>query len=147
MPEPERLHAYGFSEERPQCNCWQGEFPWQNTARDGYERTSPVKAFPPNGYGLYDMAGNVWQWSADWYLPDTYARRAGREVPANPTGPAHSFDPRERPPERTQRGGSFLCCVGYCFNYRPSARMGCTPDTGMSHVGFRCVATKEMREK
>jgi len=132
-----------FDEAHPQCNNFQGHFPDQNTAKDGYARTSPVRAFPPNGYGLYDMAGNVWQWTADWYLPDTYARRAGGDVPVNPAGPAHSFDPRERPPERVQRGGSFLCCVGYCFNYRPSARIGCTPDTGMSHVGFRCVLTAE----
>jgi formylglycine-generating enzyme required for sulfatase activity len=72
-----------FSDEKPQCNCWQGEFPWKNTARDGYLRTSPVKAFPPNGYGLYDMAGNVWQWCSDWYDIGLYSRRAptrGRTV-------------------------------------------------------------------
>jgi formylglycine-generating enzyme required for sulfatase activity len=135
-----------FDEDHPQCNNFQGHFPDHNTLKDSYARTSPVKAFPPNGYGLHDMAGNVWQWTADWYLPDTYSRRAGRSLPINPPGPKQSFDPRERPPERTQRGGSFLCCVGYCFNYRPSARMGCTPDTGMSHVGFRCVMTPRMRE-
>ena len=128
-----------FSEERPQCNNFQGHFPDTNTAKDGYARTSPVKAFPPNGYGLYDMAGNVWQWCADWYLPDAYVASAAAGVAVNPTGPDCSFDPRLRPPERVHRGGSFLCCVGYCFNYRPSARMGCTPDTGMSHLGFRCV--------
>jgi formylglycine-generating enzyme required for sulfatase activity len=128
-----------FDEAQPQCNNFQGHFPDRNTAKDGYERTSPVKAFPPNGYGLYDMAGNVWQWCADWYLPDAYAQTAGQELLVNPTGPAHSFDPRLRPPERVHRGGSFLCCVGYCFNYRPSARMGCTPDSGASHIGFRCV--------
>ena len=113
-----------------------------NTARDGYARTSPVRAFPPNGYGLYDMAGNVWQWCADWYLPDAYALTAGRRPLDDPQGPDASFDPRQRPPERVHRGGSFLCCVGYCFNYRPSSRMGCTPDTGMSHIGFRCVADR-----
>jgi formylglycine-generating enzyme required for sulfatase activity len=133
-----------FSDEHPQCNNFQGHFPDHNTARDGYERTSPVKAFPPNGYGLYDMAGNVWQWCADWYLPDAYALYADGTTAVNPTGPEHSFDPRERPAERVQRGGSFLCCVGYCFNYRPSARMGCTPDTGMSHVGFRCVKSPDV---
>src|SRR6516225_9152655 len=128
-----------FDEDHPQCNNFQGHFPDHNTARDGYARTSPVRAFPPNGYGLYDMAGNVWQWTADWYLPDTYQRTGGQGVLINPTGPEHSFDPRLRPPERVHRGGSFLCCVGFCFNYRPSARMGCTPDTGMSHISFRCV--------
>jgi formylglycine-generating enzyme required for sulfatase activity len=131
-----------FSEEHPQCNNFQGHFPDANTGKDGYLRTSPVKAFPPNGYGLYDMAGNVWQWCADWWLPDAYARTAGQGTLVNPTGPKASFDPRVRPPERVHRGGSFLCCVGYCFNYRPSARIGCTPDTGMSHVGFRCVKHK-----
>jgi formylglycine-generating enzyme required for sulfatase activity len=136
-----------FDDSHPQCNNFQGHFPDRNTAKDGYQRTSPVKAFPPNGYGLYDMAGNVWQWCGDWYLPKEYAMRAGHGVIDNPPGPSHSFDPRERPPERVQRGGSFLCCVGYCFNYRPSARQGCTPDTGMSHVGFRCVMTKDQWEK
>jgi formylglycine-generating enzyme len=131
-----------FSEEHPQCNNFQGRFPDGNTAKDGYLRTSPVKAFPPNGYGLYDMAGNVWQWCNDWFLPEAYARTARHGTLVNPTGPEASFDPRERPPERVHRGGSFLCCVGYCFNYRPSARMGCTPDTGLSHVGFRCVKDK-----
>jgi formylglycine-generating enzyme len=132
-----------FSEEHPQCNTFQGHFPDKNTAKDGYLRTSPVKAFPPNGYGLYDMAGNVWQWCDDWYLPEAYALVAGRGVVVNPTGPAASFDPRVRPAERVQRGGSFLCSVGYCFNYRPSARNGCTPDSGMSHLGFRCVKSRD----
>jgi formylglycine-generating enzyme len=128
-----------FSESHPQCNNFQGHFPDQNTVKDGYERTSPVKAFPPNGHGLYDMAGNVWQWCADWYLPEAYALTRDQKLLVNPTGPVTSFDPRVRPAERVQRGGSFLCCVGYCFNYRPSSRLGCTPDTGMSHLGFRCV--------
>jgi sulfatase modifying factor 1 len=131
-----------FSDDHPQCNVFQGHFPDHNTENDGYARTSPVKAFKPNGYGLYDMAGNVWQWCDDWYLPDAYKDTGGRTVSVNPKGPQHSFDPSERPQERVQRGGSFLCCVGYCFNYRPSARLGCTPDTGMSHLGFRCVKTR-----
>jgi sulfatase modifying factor 1 len=128
-----------FSDEHPQCNVFQGHFPDENTAADGFQRTSPVRSFPPNGYGLHDMAGNVWQWCSDWYLPDAYALTRDANVLVNPTGPAASFDPRQRPPERVQRGGSFLCCVGYCFNYRPSARIGCTPDTGLSHAGFRCA--------
>jgi formylglycine-generating enzyme required for sulfatase activity len=138
-----KLFVWGdepFSEERPQCNCWQGEFPWKNTAKDGYERTSPVKAFPPNGYGLYDMTGNVWQWCADWYDRDLYARRAGSKVVTNPVGPDQSYDPRQPyTPLRCQKGGSFLCNQAYCWRYRPGARHGCSPDTGMSHVGFRCV--------
>jgi formylglycine-generating enzyme required for sulfatase activity len=136
-----------YSEERPQCNIFQGHFPDKNTEKDGYARTSPVKAFAPNGYGLYDMAGNVWQWTADWYLPEAYALTAGKRVLVNPAGPEHSFDPRERPPERVQRGGSFLCCDEFCFNYRPSARLGCTPDTGMSHLGFRCVMSRDDWER
>lgn len=129
-----------FSEDHPQCNCWQGDFPYNNTARDGYVRTSPVKTFAPNGYGLYDMAGNVWQWCGDWYDAGLYARRAGKGVASNPIGPERSFDPNQPySPLRSQRGGSFLCHPSYCWRYRPSARHGCSPDTGMSHVGFRCV--------
>src|SRR5262249_34086452 len=132
-----------FDDEHPQCNNFQGHFPDRNSAKDGYARTSPVKAFPPNGYGLYDRAGNVWQWWAVGSLPAVSPRYARLGVAVNPIGPATSFDPQQRPPERVQRGGSFLCCVGYCFNYRPGARLGCTPDTGMSHVGFRCVLSLE----
>jgi sulfatase modifying factor 1 len=133
-----------FSETKPQCNIWQGEFPYRNTAKDGYERTAPAKSYAPNGYQLYDMAGNVWEWCADWYERDLYRRRAGRGVAANPTGPEATNDP-QRPfmPQRVQRGGSFLCNDSYCSRYRPSARHGCSPDTGMSHVGFRCAKSVE----
>jgi formylglycine-generating enzyme required for sulfatase activity len=140
---------YAWGDQAPtdancRANLWQGDFPHRNTARDGYERTSPVKAFPPNGYGLYDMSGNVWQWCADWYQRDLYRRRAGQGVPDNPAGPERSSDPR-RPfmPLRVQKGGSFLCHDSYCSRYRPSARYGCSPDTGMSHIGFRCVRSPE----
>ena len=141
---------YVWGEETPtdtiiHANLWQGKFPYKNTAADGYVRTAPVGSFEPNGYGLYDMAGNVWEWCRDWYDRDLYRRRAGGTV-VNPGGPEKSFDPR-RPfsPQRSQRGGSFLCSDSYCSRYRPSARQGCTPDTGMSHVGFRCVRSPGVR--
>lgn len=125
------------------ANIWQGEFPHQNTQEDGYYRTAPAKAFPANGYGLYDMSGNVWEWCADWYDRGLYARRGGRGLIVNPLGPAEAVtdaaNARDFAPQRVQRGGSFLCCDQYCSRYRPSARHGSTPDTGMSHVGFRCV--------
>lgn len=140
---------YVWGDERPSdtaihANIWQGEFPYKNTALDGYQRTAPVKSYAPNGYGLYDMAGNVWEWCADWYDRDLYRKRAGAGVIVNPTGPDRSSNPaRPYTPERTQRGGSFLCNDSYCSRYRPSARHGCSPDTGMSHVGFRCVQSRE----
>jgi formylglycine-generating enzyme len=136
---------YVWGNDRPtdtniHANIWQGDFPYRNTAADGYERTSPVRAFPPNGFGLYDMAGNVWQWCSDWYQIDLYRQRADKAVSINPAGPAKSFDPRQPyTPLRAQKGGSFLCCDSYCTRYRPAARHGCSPDTGMSHIGFRCV--------
>lgn len=139
----QRHYVWGdeeISDERPQANVWQGEFPYKNLAADGYQRTAPVRSFAPNGYGLFDMAGNVWEWCSDWYSPDAYRPLAAGGVAVNPSGPQQSFDPRRtQMPQRSQRGGSFLCNASYCSSYRPSARMGCSPDTGMSHVGFRCV--------
>jgi formylglycine-generating enzyme required for sulfatase activity len=120
----------------PRANYWQGTFPSKNDAHDRFVRTAPVRSFPPNGYGLYDMAGNVWEWCADYYDPELYSRRADQTT-VNPTGPVRPFDPSA--PRRVQRGGSFLCGDDYCLRYRPSARQGGAPDTGISHVGFRCA--------
>jgi formylglycine-generating enzyme required for sulfatase activity len=131
-----------LSEEKPQCNVWQGRFPDHNAAADGYSGTSPVRSFPANGYGLYDMAGNVWQWCADWYRDDAHQLAAGEGVRVNPTGPEESFDASEPyTPKRVIRGGSFLCNASYCSSYRVSARRGTSPDSSLSHTGFRCVKT------
>jgi len=131
------------SDKRPQANIWQGHFPERNTRSDGYVLTAPVKSFKANGYGLYDMAGNVWEWCSDWYRVDAYPvllAEATSDVLDNPQGPSNSFDPRELfAAKRVHRGGSFLCSDSYCSSYRPSARRGTTPDTSMSHLGFRCV--------
>ncbi len=119
-----------------QSNIWQGRFPRENTQADGFRATAPVGSFPPNAYGLYDMSGNVWEWCADWYRPEYY-----RESPRrNPQGPTSSFDPLEPgTPKRVQRGGSFLCSDLYCIRYLPGARGKGAPDSGASHLGFRCV--------
>ena len=123
------------------ANTFQGEFPNHNTGEDGFVTTCPVRAFPANGYGLYGMAGNVWEWVADWYRPDTYAKRAATGVVVhNPTGPADSFDPSEPGvAKRVHKGGSFLCTDQYCSRYMPGGRGRGVPDTGTNHVGFRLV--------
>jgi formylglycine-generating enzyme required for sulfatase activity len=124
-----KIYAWGDEMEpggAVMANIWEGEFPWRNSKPPGRDRTAPVGSFPPNGFGLYDMAGNVWEWTEEWY---------GGSIEA-------SFDPDEpaiRVPRKVLKGGSHLCWPGYCLRFRPSARMPQMIDTGMSHLGFRCV--------
>jgi formylglycine-generating enzyme required for sulfatase activity len=124
---------------RYMANTFQGSFPHAAKVEDGFGGTAPVGSYPPNGYGLHDMAGNVWEWCADWYRPETYVSRAG-SIAQNPRGPEDSFDPSEPGiQKRVMRGGSFLCTDQYCDRYKPGGRGKGDPDTGTSHVGFRCV--------
>ena len=125
------------------ANTWQGEFPWQNLASDGFESVAPVGSFPPNGYGLYDMAGNVWQWTTDWYQEHGQVQRSCC-TPHNPRGGNRdaSYDPRLpdiRIPRKVTKGGSYLCAPNYCRRYRPAARMAQPIDTAICHLGFRCI--------
>jgi sulfatase modifying factor 1 len=132
-------------EGRIMANTWQGEFPWQNLRLDGYDGTSPVAVFPPNGYGLYDVTGNVWEWTGDYYAP-------GHEpppdkaccVPRNPrvSSAEHSYNagqPDAHVPRRVTKGGSHLCAPSYCLRYRPAARQPQAIDTSAGHIGFRCI--------
>jgi len=130
------------------ANTWQGAFPHQNLRQDGYERTSPVTAFPPNGYALYDMIGNVWEWTSDWYAArHTAESRTAGAIPRNPPGGREqdSYDPREptiRIPRKVLKGGSHLSAPNFCRRYRPAARHARPVDTSASDIGFRCVVRK-----
>ncbi|WP_420386016.1 formylglycine-generating enzyme family protein [Roseivirga sp.] len=122
------------------ANFWQGLFPYENTEADGYLNAAPVKSYAPNGYGLYDMAGNVWEWCQDKYHVEAYSQMSEAEQLVNPQGPRSSFDPMEPYVEKfVMRGGSFLCSDSYCSGYRVSRRMKSTRDSGFGHVGLRCV--------
>ena len=142
---------YAWGEEfapggRHMANTWQGNFPWQNDQSDGYVRTSPVGSYPPNGYGLYDMIGNTWEWTTDWYSgrhPEAQENSCCG-VAKNPRGAPQegSYDPQQpeiRIPRRVVKGGSHLCAPSYCRRYRPAARHAQAVDTSMSHLGFRCI--------
>ena len=131
--------------DRWMANTWQGRFPLENTAEDGFAGIAPVGQFPANPYGLFDVSGNVWEWCADWYRPDTYAEQvAGRLPTDNPRGPTDSFDPQEPGiPKRVQRGGSFLCTEQYCSRYILGTRGKGEISSGCNHIGFRCVRDAE----
>jgi formylglycine-generating enzyme required for sulfatase activity len=128
---------------RAMANNWQGEFPWQNLLGDGFEWTAPVGSFPANGYGLFDMAGNVWEWTTDWYQDHNKIEHACCTVD-NPRGGERdqSCDPRMPAiniPRKVMKGGSYLCAPNYCHRYRPAARMAQMVDTATCHLGFRCI--------
>lgn len=131
-------------EGRSMANTWDGKFPYKNTAEDKFVLAAPVKSFTPNGYGLYDTAGNVWEWTADWYRDDRHIALAKQDIAVNPAGPdmpSDAANPGAR--SRVIKGGSFLCHVDYCESYRPPARRGTPDDTGLQHTGFRCLVVPD----
>jgi formylglycine-generating enzyme required for sulfatase activity len=132
------------------ANTWQGEFPWQNLLEDEHEWTAPVGSYPPNGYGLFEMAGNVWEWTTDWYQDHGRIKKACCTLD-NPRGgdPEQSHDPRTpnvRIPRKVMKGGSYLCAPNYCRRYRPAARMPQAIDTSTCHLGFRCISRPAEQE-
>ena len=140
---------------KPMANTWQGSFPFENLLTDRYEGTSPVGAFEPNGYGLYDMAGNVWEWTSDWYVGkiDVNAEKGksccSSNINPRVLSPEKSYDPCQpqiKIPRKVLKGGSHLCAPNYCLRYRPAARHPQMIDTGMSHIGFRCIIRQSADE-
>lgn len=139
----DQLYPWGseaLTTGKVKANTWNGNFPYQNTVTDGYTGTAPVGSFAPNGYGLYDMSGNVWEWCADWYDSRYYQQPGNGD---HPGGPATGYDPEEpNVAKHVIRGGSFMCSDQYCSGYRVTARMKTTPESGLENLGFRCVRSK-----
>ncbi len=146
----DQIHTWGNNVEQlsKQANTWEGEFPVDNTKIDGFEERAPVKSYPPNENGLYDMAGNVWEWTSDWYNTNYYSEMASQGIEIhNPQGATNPFNERDRyAREKIMKGGSFLCSASYCASYRISARMATSLDSSLEHLGFRTVVDAEMLE-
>ena len=142
------IYFWGDSHDslRYKANTWEGLFPFKNSKIDGYENLAPVKSFPANDFGLYGMAGNVWEWTSDWYNVNYYKDLLEDTAAChNPKGATHAFNPNNiYAKEKVIKGGSFLCNIEYCISYRISAKMSSTPDTSLEHLGFRTVAAKNM---
>jgi sulfatase modifying factor 1 len=143
------LYAWGedfMPKGRSMANTWQGDFPWRNLKPEGKQRTTPVKSYPPNGYGLFDVTGNVWEWTSDFYRT-SHGEPASHSccAPVNPRVESadDSYDPngpsQARIPRRVIKGGSHLCSSAYCQRYRPAARQAEEVESAMSHIGFRCI--------
>ncbi|MEM9869507.1 MAG: SUMF1/EgtB/PvdO family nonheme iron enzyme, partial [Bacteroidota bacterium] len=134
-----------FSKLSVSANSWEGEFPVNNTVQDGHEFRAPVQSYPPNGYGLFDIAGNVWEWTSDWYNTKYYSTLAKNGIAINPQGADTAYNPNNVfQKEKVIKGGSFLCSDSYCASYRISARMATSMDSGAEHIGFRTVLDLEM---